>query len=53
MIISLLWWLLPYIDMNHPQVYICLPILNPPSTSLPTPPLWLSQSTGFECPCKA
>ena len=26
------------------------PIVNPPPTSLPTPSLWLSQSTGFECP---
>ena len=25
-------------------------ILNPPLTSLPTLPSWLSQSTGFECP---
>ena len=25
------------------------PIMKPPPTSLPTPSLWLSQSTGFEC----
>ena len=30
---TLLWWFLPFIDMNHPQVYMCLPILNPTSTS--------------------
>ena len=46
----MLWWFLPYIDMNQPEVYMCPPILNPPPTSLPIPshPHWLS--TSFECP---
>ena len=26
---TILWWLLPYIDMNQPGVYMCSPILNP------------------------
>ena len=35
------WWFLPYIDMNQPHVYMCLPILNPPPTSFPTPSFWV------------
>ena len=27
-IITILWWFLPYISMNRPQVYMCTPILN-------------------------
>ena len=30
---TILWWFLPYIDMNQPWVYMCLPVLKP----LPTP----------------
>ena len=42
-------WVLPYIDMNQPQVYMCLPIQNPlPSPSSPHSS-GLSQCTGFEC----
>jgi len=37
-------------NQNHNEVHICPHILNRPPTSLPTPFLWLSQSTGFECP---
>ena len=22
---TILWWVLPYIDMSHPQVYMCPP----------------------------
>ena len=36
--------------MNQPWVYMCPTTQNPPSTSLPTHPSGLSQSTGFECP---
>ena len=46
----ILWWFLPYTDMNQPQVYVCLPSrtrLPPPS---PSHPSGLSQCTGFECP---
>ena len=35
--------------MNRPQVHICPLILNPPPTFLPTPSVWLSQNTSFEC----
>ena len=38
---TILWWFLPYIDMNQPWVYMCSTILNTPSTSLPTPSLWI------------
>ena len=47
---SILWCLLPYIDMNQPQVYMCPPIPNPLPTSLPIPSLWVVPCTGFECP---
>ena len=32
---AILWWFLPYIDMNQPWVHMCPPILNPTSTSVP------------------
>ena len=47
---TILWWFLPYIDMNQPWVYLCPPSQNPlppPSTSHLS---GLSQCTGFECP---
>ena len=47
---TILWWFLPYIDMNQPWVYMCLTSRNPlppPSTSHPS---GLSQCTSFECP---
>ena len=28
---TILWWFLPYIDMNQPCMYMCSPILKPPS----------------------
>ena len=34
---------LPYINVNQPQVYRCPPFLNPSPTGL-------SQCTSFECP---
>ena len=43
------WWVLPYIDINQPQVYMYPPILHPYSTYLPPHPSGLSQSTSFEC----
>ena len=36
---TILWWCLPYIDMNQPWVCMCSPILSLPPTSLPTPSL--------------
>ena len=33
---TILWWVLPYIDMNQPQVYMCdparSPLLSPPNS---------------------
>ena len=46
----MLWWLLPYINMNQPQLYMCPLHPEPPPTSLPTLPSGLSQSTNFGCP---
>ena len=46
---TILWWFLPYIDMNPPRVYTCPPswaLLPPPS---PSHPSGLSQCTGPEC----
>jgi len=34
---KVLWWFLPYIDINQPWVYMCPTLLNTPSTSLPNP----------------
>ena len=34
---TILWWFLPYIDMNQKQVYMCPPILNPSSFFPPHP----------------
>ena len=36
-IIAILWWLLPYININQPQVYICPFPLKPPSLFPPHP----------------
>ena len=42
---------LPYINMNWPQVYMCPPDPEPISHFLfPTYPSGLPQSTGFKCP---
>ena len=47
---TILWWFLPYIGMNLPQVYMCSPSwtpLPPPSPSYPSRP---SQCTSPEHP---
>ena len=39
---TILWWSLPYINVNWPQVYMCpSPSWTPPLTSLPTLSLWV------------
>ena len=38
---TILWWFLPYIDMNQPRVYMCLPVLNLPPNPIP----WSCPST--------
>ena len=43
---TILWWFLPYIDMNQPCVPPFRKPLPPPS---PSHPSGLSQCTGFEC----
>ena len=48
---TIMWWLLPYIDMNQPWVYMCPEhILNPLPTSLPSHPSGSSQCTSPEHP---
>ena len=47
---TVLFWVLPYINMNQLWVCLCLTMLNTLPTSLPTTSLVLSQSTSFECP---
>ena len=46
----ILWWFLPYTDMNQPQVYVCLPSRTPLPPPSPSHPSGLSQCTGFEGP---
>ena len=46
---TILWWFLPYIDMNQPQVSMCRPFPNPLPPSSPPHPSGLSQCTDFEC----
>ena len=36
---TVLWWCLPYIDMNQPWVHTCPPIVDPSPTFLLTPSL--------------
>ena len=45
---TILWWFLPYIDMNQPWVYMCLPVLNPSPTSLPIPSFWIVKASFQE-----
>ena len=62
-LITIFWWVLPYIDMNQPQVYTAVPVYShrcslfgtrlfqtvlPPTS--PSYPSGLSQCTSFECP---
>ena len=48
---TILWWFLPYVDMNQPWVCTCFPHPEPPPpTPSPSHPSGLYQCTGFECP---
>ena len=47
---TILWWVLPYIDMNQLQVYLCPPSQTPFPPPSPSHPSGSSQCTGFECP---
>ena len=47
---TILWWFLPYIDMNQPQIYMCPPSRTPHPPPSPSHPPGLSQCTGFDCP---
>ena len=38
-LITILWWFLPYVNMNQPQVYVSTHPQAHPSTSLPIPSL--------------
>ena len=44
---TVLWWFLPFVDMNQPCVYMCPAILNPPSHLPPHAIPLSSQSTSF------
>ena len=43
-------WVLPYTDMNQPQVYMCPPSRTPLPPPSPSHLSRLSQCTDFECP---
>ena len=45
-----MWWVLPYIGMNQPQVYTWPPSQIPLPPPSPTQPSGSSQCTSFECP---
>ena len=42
---TILWFLLSIDKISHR--YTCLPILNPPPTSLPTPSLWVLRALAL------
>ena len=47
---TILWWFLPYIDMNQPWVYMC-PHPELPSHFLPIPSLWVLPVHWLWVPC--
>ena len=49
-LITILWWFLPYIDVNQPHMYMCPPSRSPLPPPSPSHPSGLSQCSGFQCP---
>ena len=49
-LITILWWFLPYIDMNQPRVYMCPPSWTPLPPPFPSHPSGSSQCTSPEHP---
>ena len=47
---TVLWWFLPYTDMNQPQMYMCSPSQTRLPPASPSHPSGLSQCASFECP---
>ena len=47
---TILWWFLPYIDMNPPWVYTCSPSWTPLPSPSPSHPSGSSQCTSPEHP---
>ena len=47
---TILWWVLPYIDMNQPWVYMCSPSRTPLSPPSPSHPSGSYQCTSPEHP---
>ena len=47
---TILWWFLPYTDMNQLWVYMCHHVLNPLPLPSPSHPSGLYQCPGLECP---
>ena len=47
---TILWWFLPYIDMNQPWVYMCPPSQTPHPLSYSSHSSGLFRCTSFECP---
>ena len=50
-IITISWWVLPYMNMNRPYVYVSPLTLNVPPTSLPTLSLWVVPENRLWVPC--
>ena len=47
-LITILWWFLPYIHMNHPRVFMCSPSWTPLPPPYPSHPSGSSRCTSPE-----